>query len=401
MKTIYLDNAAATPIGRKVKEAMEPFLTDTYGNPGSFNTVGHDALRHMDEARLKVAGILNCAEREVIFTGSGTESINLAIKGVAFAKKKGHIITTRIEHHAVLHTCEWLEKQGFEITYLPVDRHGLVTPEQVRDAIKENTILVSVMYANNEIGTIMPVAEVAKVCKEKRVLFHTDACQAGCSQDIDVKGLGVDMMTLNGSKIYGPKGIGLLYVHTGVQLEPMMHGGGQESGRRAGTENVAGIVGFATALGICQRQKDKENARLSELRDLLIRGLLERIPKAMLNGHPTKRLPNNVNVSILDIEGEALTLLLDEQGICASTGSACTSGSLEPSHVILATGLPYEFAHGSIRFTLGRDTTMEDIDKVLEVMPAAVKRLRAISPYSLKLEDHIPSGDLQMAKEAR
>ncbi|MBI4150443.1 IscS subfamily cysteine desulfurase [Candidatus Woesearchaeota archaeon] len=398
-KTIYLDNAAATPMRQEVKEAMDPFYVDVYGNPGSFNSVGHEALQQVDEARKTAARILNCAERELIFTGGGTESINLAIKGVAFAKKKGHIITTTVEHHAVLHTCEWLEKQGFEITYLPVDRCGLVTPEQVRDAIRPDTILVTVMYANNEIGTIMPIPEIVKVCKEKRVLFHTDACQAGCSQNLNVKELGVDMFTLNGSKIYGPKGVGLLYVRLGVQLEPLVHGGGQEGGKRGGTENVAGIVGFAKALELSQKEKEQENTRLIKLRDYLTAGLLQHIPKAVLNGHPTKRLPNNVNVSILDIEGEALTLLLNEHGICASTGSACTSGSLEPSHVILATGLPYEFAHGSIRFTMGRDTTKEDIDKVLEVMPAAVQRLRAISPYNLKLEEYISKEEQQAMME--
>lgn len=392
-RTIYLDNAAATAMRKEVKEVMEPFACDTYGNPGSFNSVGHEALQYIDEARRTVAKILNCAERELVFTGGGTESINLAIKGIAFAKKKGHIITTTVEHHAVLHTCEWLEKQGFAVTYLPVDKYGLITPEQVRDAIQPDTILVTVMYANNEIGTIMPIQEIARVCKEKRVPFHTDACQAGCSQNLNVKELGADLLTLNGSKIYGPKGVGLLYVRLGVQLEPLIHGGGQEGGKRGGTENVAGIVGFAKALELSQNEKDQENVRLTPLRDYLTAGLLRSVQKIVLNGHPTKRLPNNINVSILDIEGEALTLLLNEHGICSSTGSACTSGSLDPSHVILATGLPYEFAHGSIRFTLGRDTTKEEVDKVLEVMPAAVKRLRAISPYNLKLDEYISKED--------
>ncbi len=398
-KIIYLDHAAAAPMRQEVKEAMDPFFVDVYGNPGSFNSVGHEALQHVDAARQKIARIINCMEREIIFTGGGTESINLAIKGVAFAKKKGHIITTAVEHHAVLHTGEWLEKQGFEVTYLPVDKYGLVTPEQVRDAIKQDTILVSVMYANNEIGTIMPVSEIARVCKEKRVLFHTDACQAGCSQNLNVKELGVDLMTLNGSKIYGPKGIGLLYIRQGVLLEPLVHGGGQEFNKRGGTENVPAIVGFAKALEICQREKEKENTRLAELRDHFIREIFRRVPKAVLNGHPAKRLPNNVNVSILDIEGEALTLLLNEHGICTSTGSACTSGSLDPSHVILAIGLPYEFAHGSIRFTMGKDTTREDIETVLAVLPDAVKRLRAISPYNLKLEEYFTKEDQEAMME--
>ncbi len=398
-RTIYLDNAAATPMRQEVKQAMEPFHCDVYGNPGSFNSVGHEALEHVDGARKTVARVLNCAERELIFTGGGTESINLAIKGVAFAKKKGHIITTTVEHHAVLNTCEWLAKHGFEVTYLPVDRHGMVTPEQVRDAIRQDTILVTVMYANNEIGTILPIVDIAKVCKEKRVLFHTDACQAGCSQNLNVKELGVDMLTLNGSKIYGPKGVGMLYVRLGVQLEPIVHGGGQEGGRRGGTENVAGIVGFAKALTLSQQEKEQENERLIRLRDHLAIGILQRVPKAVLNGHPTMRLPNNVNISILDIEGEALTLLLNEHGICTSTGSACTSGSLEPSHVILATGLPYEFAHGSIRFTMGRDTTMEDVEKVIDAMPDAVKRLRAISPYNLKLDEYFSKEEQQAMVE--
>jgi cysteine desulfurase len=399
-KTIYLDHAAAAPMRQEVVDAMLPFFRDIYGNPGSFNSVGHDALRHLDDARQKVAKLLGCQERELIFAGGGTESINLAIKGVAFAKKKGHIITTKVEHHAVLHACAWLEKQGFEVTYLPVDRRGMVTAEQVRDAMKDDTILVSVMYANNEIGTIMPIKDIAKVCKEKRVLFHTDACQAGCSQDLKVKELGADLLTLNGSKIYGPKGVGLLYCRLGVQLEALVHGGGQEGGKRGGTENVAGIVGFATALELCQREKEQENARLTRLRDRLAAGILRSVPKSVLNGHPTMRLPNNVNVSILDIEGEALTLLLNEHGICASTGSACTSGSLDPSHVILATGLPYEFAHGSIRFTMGRDTTDADVDKVLEVLPGAVQRLRAISPYNLKLDEYMSKEEQEAMVEA-
>jgi len=380
---IYLDHAATTPMDPAVKAAMDPYFCDKFGNPSGFYEIGLRAHEALEEARNKVAKRLNCSSREIVFCGSGTESDNLAILGVARFKGKGHIITSSIEHHAVLETIERLEKQGFDITILPVDRDGFVNPKDLDDAIREDTILASIMYANNEIGVIEPIKELATVCRNKGVLFHTDACQAGCSLDLDVKELGVDLMTINGSKIYGPKGVGCLYVKAGIRLEPIVYGGGQERGLRSGTENVPGVIGFAKALTLCQDDKDKENKRLTQLRDKLIKGLITKVPKCFLNGHAVKRLPNNVNITILDVEGEAMGLFLNELGIYASTGSACTSKSLDPSHVITALGLPYEAAHGSMRFTLGHCTTPEDIDFVIEVMPKIVEILRKISPLDL------------------
>ena len=339
----------------------------------------------LDSAREKIAKILNCSPNEIIFASGGTESINLAIKGIAFASSGRHIITSKIEHHAVLHTCEYLEKNGFDVTYLNVDKYGLVNPKDVEKAIRDDTILITIMYANNEIGTIEPMEEIGRIAKKHSIPFHTDACQAGLL-DLDVKKLNVDLMTLNSSKIYGPKGVGLLYKRKGIVIEPIVHGGGQEFGLRSGTENLPGIVGFAKALELMQKNKSKESKRLIALRDKLIKGLLK-IPKAFLNGHPAKRLANNVNVSILDIEGEAVLLHLNEKGICASTGSACTAKSLEPSHVITSLGLPYEAAHGSLRFSLGKYTTGKDIDAVLKYLPEIVKNLRLLSPVRLKKED--------------
>jgi len=387
---IYLDHAATTPVDPLVKKAMDPFFIDEFGNPSAFYDLGLQAQEALADARYRTAKILGCAPNEIIFTGSGTESDNLAILGVARAKGKGHIITSSIEHHAVLDSVKHLEKEGFSITILPVDKHGLIDLRVLEKEIKRETILVSVMYANNEVGTIQPIKELADVCHKKGVLFHTDACQAGGSLPINVKKLGVDLLTLNGSKIYGPKGVGCLYVKSGIRLEPIVYGGGQEMGIRSGTENVAGIIGFAKALELSQKNADKENKRLVSLRDRLIKGLT-RIPKCFLNGHPIKRLPNNVNVTILDVEGEAVTLFLNELGIYASTGSACTSKSLDPSHVITALGLPYEAAHGSIRFTLGHATTAKDIDFVIEVTNKVVEILRRISPLNLD-SDEIQSG---------
>jgi cysteine desulfurase len=386
----YLDHAAATYVDERVKKEMDKYCLKEYGNPGSFNTVGLRAKEAVDKAREKVAGIIGAEPKEIIFTGSGTESINLAIKGVARALKKSgkgkHIITSTIEHHAVLDTCKYLEEEeGFEVTYVGVDRQGLVNPNDVESAIKEDTILISIMYANNEIGTIEPIEEIGAIARKRNVIFHTDACQAGML-DLDVRKLNADLMTLNGSKIYGPKGTGMLYVKKGTPIKPIIHGGGQEFGLRSGTENVPGIVGFAKALEIAQHERKREAKRLTKLRDALIKGLMK-IPKVMLNGHPTKRLPNNVNVSILDIEGESLLLNLNEHGICASSGSACTSKSLKPSHVILALGVPAEIAHGSLRFTLGKRTTRRDIDKVVKVLPRIVERLRELSPVTIELEE--------------
>ncbi|MBI2148884.1 cysteine desulfurase NifS [Candidatus Woesearchaeota archaeon] len=397
MNEIYLDNAATTKVREEVKEEMLKYLDVVYGNPGSFHGKGLEAKDSIEDAREIIAKLINAKPKEIIFTAGGTESINLALKGLAKAMKdKGnHIITTNIEHHAVLHTCEYLEKyEGCEVTYLEVDQYGMVNPKDVENAIKPNTILITIMYANNEIGTINPIKEIGSIAKKNNIYFHTDACQAAGYCNLDVENLNVDMMTINGSKIYGPKGVGILYFKTGIQLVPLIHGGGQERNIRSGTENVSGIMGFAKAFELAQTERDPEVQRLTKLRDKLVNGILETVPKTFLNGHPTERLPNNANVSILDIEGEALTLYLNEYGIYTSTGSACTSQTLDPSHVVLATGLPYEAAHGSIRFTLGKETTEEDIDKVLEVLPGIVKILRQISPVNVNAEHIIEARSL-------
>lgn len=400
-REIYLDHAATTYADPRVVEAMKPYWTDAFGNPGSFNSAGLRVLRALNNARTTTARILNCAPEEVIFTGSGTESINLAIQGVFRANRtKGkHIITSAVEHHAVLETCEYLQKhEGAQVTMLPVDRYGRVSPEKLEQAIRPDTILITIMYANNEIGTINNIPELAKVAKKHKVLFHTDACQAAGMLDIDVKKLGVDLLTINGSKIYGPKGTGALFVRRGTPIHPIIHGGGQEFRLRSGTENMPAIIGFAKALELAQQEREQENARLTKLRDKLIKGILSTIPKTFLNGHPVERLPNNANISFMDIEGEALLLMLNEHGICASTGSACTSKSLDPSHVILALGLPYEASHGSIRFTLGKRTTESDIDKVLEVLPGIVQKLRQLSPVNIKIEDVLPQEQMAEVK---
>jgi cysteine desulfurase len=393
MNEIYLDNAATTYVDPRVKAAMDKYWTEDFGNPGSFHTAGLRALNALNSARATVAKIMNCAVEEVIFTGSGTESINQAIKGAFRANKaKGkHIITSTTEHPAVLETLEYLEKhEGAEVTRVKVDRYGRVSPEELEKAIRHDTVLISIMYANNEIGTINDIPALAAIAKKHRVLFHTDACQAGGVLDIDTKKLGADLVTINGSKLYAPKGVGVLYIRRGVQVHPLIHGGGQEFRMRSGTENVPLIVGFATALQLAHQEREAENKRQAALRDKLINSILSTVPKTFLNGHPTERLPNNVNISFMDIEGEALLLYLNEHGICASTGSACTSKSLDPSHVILALGLPYEASHGSIRFTLGKQTTEEGINKVIKVLPNIVKGLRNISPVNLKMEDVLP-----------
>ena len=391
MKEIYLDHAATTYVRPEVMAIMARFHDHEFGNPGSFHTVGLRAKEALDEARTKIAEIVNASKsQEIIFTGSGTESVNLAIKGIARANKERgkHIITSKVEHEAVLESCDYLERyEGFKITYLDVDTYGRVCPNDLRKAIREDTILISVMYANNEVGTIQPIKELAKIAKEKKILFHTDACQAAGALNIDVKDLGVDLMTINSSKIYGPKGVGMLFVKTGIKIHPLIHGGGQENKLRSGTQNVPGIVGFTEALKLAQAERESENVRLSELRDKLVDGIKEGIPKTFLNGHPTERLPNNANMTILDVEGEALMLHLNEHDICTSSGSACTSLSLDPSHVILAMGLPYEVAHGTLRFTLGKRTTEEGINKVLEVLPGIVEVLRKISPVDLTVEE--------------
>ena len=392
MKEIYLDYAATTFVRPEVLKEMQPYFTKNFGNPGSLHNAGLKAKKAIDNARAKIAGIIGAKPEEIIFTGSGTESINLAIKGVARACKKAgkgnHIITSKIEHHAVLDSCKFLEEnEGFQVTCLPVDKFGIVNLQELEKAIRPETVLITVMYANNEIGTVQPVQEIAKIAGKHNVLFHTDACQAGYELNVNVQDLGVDLMTLNGSKIYGPKGVGMLYVRKGTPIEAVIHGGGQERNLRSGTENVSGIVGFAKALKICQKEKFKESKRLEKLRDYFIKELKKKIPDIVLNGHPTQRLPNNVNISILGIEGEAILLKLNEFEIFASSGSACTSQSLEPSHVILATGVPYEIAHGSLRFSFGITTTRKQLDYVLKVLPKIVKGLRQLSPVNLKLKD--------------
>ncbi|MFT7184064.1 MAG: cysteine desulfurase [Oceanicoccus sp.] len=382
---IYMDHAATTPMAPEVKESMMPYFTEVFGNPGGFYELGRVAKQAVDESRASIASHLGCTPNEILFTGSGTESDNMAIFGVAkrHSKNGKHIIISSIEHHAVEYPCRQLERDGFEITRLPVDKNGKVSVDDLKNALRDDTILVSIMIANNEIGTIQPIAEIGEVLKDHQALLHTDACQAAGALDIKVDKLGVDLLTLNGSKVYGPKGIGLLYLKKGTRIKPLIYGGGQERGLRGGTENVAYIVGFAKALDLAFENLEKEVPRLTELRDYMTEGLLTKIPKSMLNGHPTERLSNSVNVTVLDIEGEAFTLFLNELGIYASTGSACTSLSLDPSHVILATGLPYECAHGSMRFTLGRHTTKKDVDYILDVVPEIVRILRRISPLNL------------------
>lgn len=389
MNRIYLDNAATTPVDQRVLEAMLPYYKGAFGNPSSLYSYGQEAKRAIEEAREKVAKALCANADEIYFTSGGSESDNWALKGVAYAlrEKGNHIITTAIEHHAILHTCQYLEKQGFEITYLPVDKYGLVSPEDLKNAITDKTILVSVMFANNEIGTIEPIEELAEIANENGIYFHTDAVQAVGNIPIDVKKLNVDLLSLSAHKIYGPKGVGALYIKKGVKLHSLIQGGGQERNRRAGTENVAGIVGLGTAIELITKDLDSHINKLTYLRDKLIDGILEKIPYTRLNGHPTKRLPGNVNVSIEFVEGESLILSLDMEGICASSGSACTSGTLDPSHVLLAIGLPHEIAHGSLRLSIGKENTDEDIEKVLEVLPKIVDRLRMMSPLYERVKE--------------
>jgi len=382
MSGIYLDNAATTAVRREVFDAMQPYWMEQFGNPSSVYKLARESKRAVDEARAAVAGAIGAAANEVYFTGSGTEADNWAIKGVAeaYAQKGKHIITSCIEHHAVLHTCQYLEKQGFRVTYLPVDECGMVNPADVEAAICEDTILISIMCANNEIGTIQPVEAIGRIAKAKNVLFHTDAVQAVGHVLIDVKAMHIDLLSLSAHKMYGPKGVGALYMRKGIKLPSYLHGGAQEMKRRAGTENVPGIVGLGKAISLCCAEREAETARLAALRDRLITGILEKIPYARLNGHPTSRLPGNANISFEFIEGESILLMLDMKGIFASSGSACTSGSLDPSHVLLAIGLPHEKAHGSVRMTFGVNNTESDVDAVLEALPAIVSRLRDMSP---------------------
>ncbi len=381
MRKVYMDNAATTALMPQVLEKMMPYFTLFYGNPSSVHEFGRKAKEGLDLAREQVAKALNASADEIIFTGCGTESDNTALIGCVekYKGKGNHIITTAVEHHAILHTCEYLEKRGVEVTYLPVDEYGMVTAAQVENAIRDNTILVSVMFANNEIGSINPIAEIGAVCHEKGVLFHTDAVQAVGHVPVDVKAMNIDMLSLSAHKFHGPKGVGALYVKKGLRLPSYIMGGGQEKGRRAGTENTAGIVGLGGAIELAVSHMEENAKKMIILRDRLMAGI-EKIPEVKLNGHPTKRLPNNVNYSIKYIEGESILLMLDLNGIAASSGSACTSGSLDPSHVLLAIGLSHEIAHGSLRLTLGDETTQEDVDYVLEVLYQTTDRLRAMSP---------------------
>lgn len=382
MKRIYLDNAATTAVDEAVLAEMLPYFTEKYGNPSSIYEEGREAKRGVEAARLQLAQAINADPKEIYFTAGGSESDNWAIKGVALKnrKKGNHIITTEIEHHAVLHTCEYLEKEGFEVTYLPVDKDGLISLDDLKNAIKDETILVSIMFANNEIGTIEPIKEIGEIVKAKGIIFHTDAVQAFGNVPIDVKDLNVDLLSLSSHKIYGPKGIGALYIRKGVPIDNLIHGGAQERRRRAGTENTASIVGFGKAAEMAASDLEANVAHLQELRDALIKGVMEKIPQVRLNGHPTKRLPGNANFCFDYIEGESILLSLDLIGVAGSSGSACTSGSLDPSHVLLAIGLPAGIAHGSLRLTIGKHTTMEDIEYVVDNLVGIIERLRKMSP---------------------
>jgi cysteine desulfurase len=382
---IYLDHNATTPVDPRVFEAMKPYLTEMWGNPSSIYRSGQDVRKAVEDARETVGRLLNAEPKEIVFTSGGTESDNTSIKGVALNRGKGHIITSTIEHPAVLKVVEWLAKRGFDATYVGVGSDGLVDPEDVRKALRPDTIIVSLMHANNEVGTIQPIAEVAALARERGIVFHTDAVQTVGKLPIDVKKLGIDLLSMSAHKIYGPKGVGILYIKKGTKFDPCVHGGHQEWGKRGGTENVAGIVGLAKAVEIAGAEMAEEGARVKRLRDRLEAGLKERISDMLLNGHRDKRLFSTASVCIKYVEGEAMLLNLDmRHGIAASSGSACTSGSLEPSHVLLAMGLPAEIAHGSLRLSLGRGTTQEEIDQVIAALPPIVDKLRAMSAFPRK-----------------
>lgn len=381
-RQIYFDHSATTPVKRDVLEAMLPYFTESFGNASSVYAIGRNSKKAIEEAREKVAKALGAQAKEIFFTGSGTEADNWAIKGVAYTNKaKGnHIITSAIEHHAVLHTCQYLESDGFEVTYLPVDKDGLISLDDLRNSIRPTTILISIMFANNEIGTIQSIAEIGKIAREKGVYFHTDAVQAIGNVAINVTEMNIDLLSLSSHKFYGPKGVGALYIRKGVKITSFLHGGAQERGRRASTENVPGVVGLGKAIELATQNIESHNRKLMEMRDRTIREIMEKVPYVRLNGHPTQRLPGNVNFSFEYIEGESLLLMLDMKGIAASSGSACTSGSLDPSHVLMAIGLPHEIAHGSLRISYGEDNTQEDVDYLMEILPGIVERLRDMSP---------------------
>ena len=383
MQRVYLDNAATTMVRQEVVDAMIPAFTTYYGNPSSLHEYAREAGKLADEARAKVAAVIGAKPEEIVFTGGGSESDNMVLRGAAAAnRKKGkHIITSAVEHHAVLYTLKAMEREGVaEVTVLPVDEYGLVTAQQVKDAIRDDTVLVSIMFANNEVGTIMPIAEIGEVCRERGVWLHTDAVQATGHVPIDVEGMKIDMLSMSAHKFHGPKGIGALYIRKGIRIPSLIIGGGQEKKRRAGTENVPGMVGMGVAIELAAQHMAENASRVGALRDKLIKGISSSIPDVKLNGHPSLRLPNNVNFSIRFIEGESILLMLDINGIAASSGSACTSGSLDPSHVLLAMGLPHEIAHGSLRLTLSEFTTEQEIDYVLDILPQIVQRLRDMSP---------------------
>ncbi|MGE5629275.1 MAG: cysteine desulfurase NifS [Solirubrobacterales bacterium] len=392
-KIVYMDNSATTFTKPEVLEEMLPYFTNNFGNPSSMYKMSDITKKAIATSRAQVAKAINAEPSEIFFTAGGSEGDNWALKGIAFANKnKGnHIITTVIEHHAITHAAQFLEKNGFEVTYLPVDEEGFINLEQLKNSITDKTILVSIMFANNEIGTIQPIKEIAKICREKNVYFHTDAVQAIGHVPIDVKDLGVDMLSMAAHKFYGPKGVGAFYIRKGVKIENLIHGGGQEKGKRASTENTPGIVGIGKAIEIAIDELPEERARLTKMRDRLMTGLMDKIPFAKLNGPKgDRRLPNNVNLSFIGVEGETLLLDLDDAGISASTGSACASASLDPSHVLLAIGCKHEVAHGSIRLTLGAKNTEEDIDYALEVIPDIIKRRREMSPL---WEDFLKRGE--------
>ncbi|MCX6776531.1 MAG: cysteine desulfurase NifS [Candidatus Micrarchaeota archaeon] len=386
MRRIYLDHSATTPLDREVLEEMKPYFSSKFGNASSLHSFGREASEAVERSREKVAAVLKCKPSEVFFTSGGTEADNWALKGIALAEGKNkHIITSSIEHPAVLHTAQYLEKNGYKVTYLPVDRYGFVNPSDVEDAIRKDTILISVMHANNEIGTIEPIEEIGRIAKERGVCFHTDGIQSFCKIPAEVDKLNVDLFSISAHKFYGPKGIGALYIREGTKIETLLHGGGHERGMRSGTENVPGIVGFGAASELGLKRMKKDSEKMIALRDRLIKETLK-IEDSWLNGHPVKRLPNNAHFCFGLIEGESLILYLDERGIAASTGSACSSKSLEPSHVLLRIGLKHEEAHGSLRLTLGRENTKEEIDYVLEVLPEQIEKLRAISPFKTRKE---------------
>lgn len=384
-KYSYLDNAATTPVDPEVLRAMEPYYKEKFANPSGVYSFAQDIKKDIEMAREQMAKFLNCESSEIIFTSGGSESDNTAIKGFVFAnQEKGkHIITSQIEHHAVLNTCKYLEQLGFSVTYLPVDKYGIIDPSNFKKSIRKDTILASIMYANNEIGTIEPIKELVQIAKEHNIYFHTDAVQAAGKIKLDVKDIGVDLLSISAHKFYGPKGVGALYIKKGTKIHSLIHGGHHEKNRRAGTENVAGIIGMAKAaeLAIAYLNNETEIKKIKSLRDTLQKSILEKIPEVIVNGHPEKRMDNILNICIKYIEGESILIHLDFEDICASSGSACTSGSLEPSHVLLALGLPHEVAHGSIRFSFGKFNIEDDVERVIDVLPGIVEKLRDMSPF--------------------